>query len=293
MRPVKCVSRLRVAPLASMPHCAPCAGLCPSSSEPLGVGGSRKSLVVGMKLLRTPPRWSASRTFDGPYGVHGPFQDLGVSDVCRRVDHRGRDFLPIANNVALGSPPFLCPSNSLRFFDPPGRVRSPSPKKPSFSRCGLLLPNGPRASGAALLHTPPCLVPFFEASPAGHIPDPQSPSPFGQHLLEGMPLFRTNGMPVRAVQSSMRACRRWAFGWLLGQKRFDHSPHSTSLTGSLAIPSPYPPPGFVRRTYPPSEADVVLIAICPGTITGPSRGDERGEDFPLLVYKIDEIGAEG
>jgi hypothetical protein len=68
---------------------------------PQCLSASRKVVgLVGVHLLRALPR-SAMGTRDGPYGVHGLFQDVRVVDVRGRVNHRERNSPPVANNVAL------------------------------------------------------------------------------------------------------------------------------------------------------------------------------------------------
>jgi hypothetical protein len=62
-----------------------------------------------------------------------------------------------------------------------------------------------------------------------------------------MPLFKTNKMPVRAARSSMRGLPPLGLGVSSGNSGSTTS-HSSSVTSSLAMPSSYPPPGFVRRT---------------------------------------------
>src|SRR5215211_5731970 len=77
------------------------------------------------------------------------------------------------------------------------------------------------------------------------MPEPQ-PISLG-NISQGMPLFKTKMMAVRAARSSMRGLPPLGFGGSSGNSGSITS-HSSSVTSSLAIPSPYPLPGFVRRT---------------------------------------------
>src|SRR5215204_4880464 len=96
------------------------------------------------------------------------------------------------------------------------------------------------------------------------MPEPQ-PISLG-NISQGMPLFKTKMMAVRAARSSMRGLPPLGFGGSSGNSGSITS-HSSSVTSSLAIPSPYPLPGFVRRTKSdiptsntahPASADIQL-----------------------------------
>jgi SAM-dependent methyltransferase len=76
------------------------------------------------------------------------------------------------------------------------------------------------------------------------MPDPQLISWGG--ISQGMPLLRTNRMPLRAARSSMRGLPPLGLGGSSG-KRGSITSQSSSGTSSLAMLSPYPLPGFVRR----------------------------------------------
>src|SRR5215203_6407681 len=90
------------------------------------------------------------------------------------------------------------------------------------------------------------LEPLLEAPPAGHPRDPQ-PISWGS-ISQGMPLFKTNRMSVRAERSSMRGLPPLGLGGSSG-KSDSITSHISSVTSSLAILSPYPIPGIVRHTY--------------------------------------------
>src|SRR5829696_9339350 len=101
---------------------------------PQGLAASREVVsLVGVQLLGALAR-AATRTLDGLDGVHGLFQDPGVMDVGRRVDHRERDTSPVDHNVALRALFALIRRVRSGSFAPRGRGRSPSPTTTSASR---------------------------------------------------------------------------------------------------------------------------------------------------------------
>src|SRR5215218_4405418 len=89
------------------------------------------------------------------------------------------------------------------------------------------------------------LLPLLQTPPAAH---PRAAAHLlGQSISQGMPLFSTKIMPVRAARSSMRGLPPLDLGGSSGNSGSITS-QSSSVTSSLAIPSHYPLPSFVRRT---------------------------------------------
>jgi hypothetical protein len=115
--------------------------------------------LVGMQLLRALARASTRRLADRLNGIHGLFQDLGVVDVGSCMDHRERDASSVDHNMALRARFALIRRIRAGSLAPRGRPHSPSPKTPSPSRCGRLLPNDPGACGAAAPTHPPHAIP--------------------------------------------------------------------------------------------------------------------------------------
>ena len=66
-------------------------------------------------------------------------------------------------------------------------------------------------------------------------------------ISQGIPLFSTKTMPVRAARLSMRGLPPWGLGGSGGRSGSMVS-HSSSATSSLAMFSCYPLNGFVRLT---------------------------------------------
>ena len=126
---------------------------------PQGLTASREIVsLVCVQLLGALAR-ASTRTLDGLDGIHGLFQDPGVVDVGRRVNHRERDTSPVDHNMALRALFALIRRVRSGSFAPRGRGRSPSPTTPSASRSPRPYPTDPRASDAApptrpLLATP-------------------------------------------------------------------------------------------------------------------------------------------
>src|SRR5215216_4432629 len=88
------------------------------------------------------------------------------------------------------------------------------------------------------------LLPLLEAPPAAHAR--AAAHLLGQHLPGYAALQDEDdgGEGCAVVDARSTALGLWG---LLGQQRLDHFPQFV-CNGSLAIPSPYPLPGFVRRT---------------------------------------------
>src|SRR5829696_9446138 len=101
---------------------------------PQGPAASREVVsLLGVQLLGALAR-AATRTLDRLDGVHGLFQDPGVMDVGRRVDHREQDTSPVDHIVALRALFALIRRVRSGSYALPGRGRSPSPTTTSASR---------------------------------------------------------------------------------------------------------------------------------------------------------------
>jgi hypothetical protein len=197
--------------------------------------------LVGVQLLRALARSATARLADRRDSIHDLFQDLGVVDVGRRVNHRERDTSSVDHNMALRARFALIRRIRSGPLDPRERTRSPSPKTPAPNRSGRLLLSDQEPPVQSLPHT--CLVPFFEASPTSHTR--AAAHLLGEHL-PGDAAFEDEDMPVRAARSSMRGLPPLGLGGSSGSSGSITS-QSSSLTSSLVIPSAYPSPGFVRR----------------------------------------------
>src|SRR5215210_1966904 len=190
--------------------------------------------LVGMQLLGTLP---------GLHGVDELFEDHRVVDVCSGEDHGQWDPLSVRNKVALGAllsfirrilagfgAPLLAGMEAESSEARSQSIWSASPRRSRRTRCSLS-------------HTPASCHSRKRRQQV--IPDPQ-PISWGS-ISQGMPLFSTKTMPVKAARSSMRGLPPWGFGGSGGRSASMVS-HKSSVTNSLAIFSCYPLNGFVRLT---------------------------------------------
>jgi hypothetical protein len=196
---------------------------------------------VGVQLLGTFPRPALTGTLDGLYGIEEFFEEHRVVDVCGREHYREWDAPSVRNNVALRAllsfirrirssfrAPLLAGMLAESSEARSQSIWSASPRRLSKRRCSLS-------------HTPASCHSFRRRQQV--IPDPQ-PISWGS-ISQGIPLLRTNTMPVRAARLSMRALPPSGFGGSGGRSGSMVS-HSSSVTSSLAMISGYPINGFVR-----------------------------------------------
>src|ERR671913_1356969 len=197
---------------------------------------------VGVQLLGTPPR-SSPRTLNGLYSVDELFEGHRVVDVCCGEHHRERDTPSVRNKVALRALLSLIRRIRSGFCSPLlAGMEAESSEARSQSICSAS-PRRSRRTRCSLSHTPASCHSLKRRQQV--IPDPQ-PISWGS-ISQGMPLFSTKTMPVRAARSSMRGLPPWGFGGSGGRSASMVS-HSWSVTSSLAMFSGYPVNGFVRLT---------------------------------------------
>src|SRR3712207_217096 len=212
---------------------------------PQSLAASREVVsLVRVQLLRALARAPTRRLADRLDGVHGLFQDLlRVVVVGSRLDNRQRDASSIYHNMALRALFALIRRVRAGLLAPPGAgtlaesndalsqsMWSASPKRSKSLRCSCS-------------HAPASCHSLRRRQQV--IPEPQ-PISWGS-ISQGMPLLRTNRMPVRAARSSMRGLPPLGLGGSSG-KSGSITSHSSSVTSGLAIFTSYPPLGFVRRT---------------------------------------------
>src|SRR5215210_2345745 len=198
---------------------------------------------VGVQLLGTFPRPSPTGTLDGLYGVDEFFKDYRVVDVRCGEHYRKWDTPSVGHSMALGAllsfirrihsgfcAPLLAGMEAESREARSQSIWSAFPRRPSKMRCSLS-------------HTPASFHSLRRRQQV--MPDPQ-PISWGS-ISQGMPLFRTKTMPVRAARSSMRGLPPWGFGGSGGRSASMVS-HNSSVTSSLAMISGYPLNGFVSLT---------------------------------------------
>ena len=201
--------------------------------------------LVGVELVGTLPRsaGTATRPLDRLDAIHSLLQDLRVVDVCGSEHYRKWDASSVRNKVALRArfslirrirsgfcAPLLAGMEAESSEARSQSIRSASPRRSSKMRCSLSQTPASCHSRKRRQHV---------------IPDPQ-PISWGS-ISQGMPLFSTKTIPVRAARSSMRGLPPWGFGDSGGRSGSMVS-HSSLVTSSLAMPSGYPVNGFVRHT---------------------------------------------
>src|SRR5215210_3527314 len=200
---------------------------------------------VGMQFLGTFPRSAPTGTLDGRNGVDEFFEDHRVVDVRGCEHYREWDAPSVRNKVALRAllsfirrirsgfrAPLLAGMEAESREARSQSIWSASPRRSRRTRCSFS-------------HTPASCHSFKRRQQV--MPDPHAIS-WGS-ISQGMPLFRTKTMPVRAARLSMRGLPPWGFGGSGGRSGSMVS-HSSSVTSSLAMFSGYPVNGFVRLTNP-------------------------------------------
>src|SRR5215210_374083 len=200
---------------------------------------------IGVQLLGTFPRPAPTRTLDRLYGVDELCEDHRVVDVCCARHYRERDTPSVLNKVALGALlSFIC--RILAGFWSPllAGMEAESSEARSQSMWSVS-PKRSRRTRCSLSHTPASCHSLRRRQQL--IPDPQ-PISWGS-ISQGIPLFRTKTMPVRAARLSMRGLPPWGFGGSGGRSASMVS-HSSSVTSFLVMFSCYPVYGFVRLTKP-------------------------------------------
>src|SRR5215216_784702 len=195
---------------------------------------------VSVKFLGPLSR-SATGSLDGLYAVDQLFENHRVVDVCRAELHTERDASSVRNKVALRArfsfirrirsgfwAPLLAGMEAESKQARSHSIWSASPRRFKSTRCR-------RSQSPASCHS---------RNRRQHVtPEPQ-PISWG-NISQGMPLFSTKMMPVRAARSSTRGLPPCGLGDSGGSSSSITS-HSSSLTNSLAIFSTYPDPVVLK-----------------------------------------------
>ena len=195
-----------------------------------------------MQLLGALAR-SATRFADRLDSIHRLLQDLGVVDVRGRVDHRERDAISVDHDVALRARLALVRRIRSGLLAPRGAATLDESNEALSHSIWSASPNRSKSLVCSLSHTPASCHSLRRRQQV--IPEPQ-PISWG-NISRGMPLLSTKIMPVRAARSSMRGLPPLGLGGSSGNSGSITS-QSSSVRSSLAIPSHYPLPSFVRRT---------------------------------------------
>ena len=220
---------------------------CYTALYPAPSQGSLALLVVvgfvGVHLLGTFPRSSPTGTLDGLHGVDELFESHRVMDVGRGKHHRQRDTPSVRNKVALRALLSLVCRIRSGFWAPLLAGMEAESSEARSQSIWSASPRRSRRTRCSLSHTPASCHSFRRRQQV--IPEPQ-PISFGS-ISQGIPLFSTKTIPVRAARSSMRGLPPWGFGSSGGRSGAIVS-HNSSVTSSLAMFPCYPVNGFVRLT---------------------------------------------
>jgi hypothetical protein len=181
--------------------------------------------------LGGPAAGPAGALANGRDGVDRGFQHPAVVDVGGRQGHGQRDAVGVDDDMALGAR-----------LAPVGRVR-PGLKAPLFAgtlalssaarlqSIALAVPNRSRRTWCSLSHTPAACQSRRRRQQV--MPEPQ-PISRGS-ISHGMPLLRTNRIPVSAARSSTGGRPPLGRGGRAGSNGATAA-HSSSLTRGFAMP---------------------------------------------------------
>ena len=177
----------------------------PSQPKPLL---SRILGLVCLQLLRT-LSGSAQRTLDQLHGLQARFHHLAVMDVGCRDGHRQRDAVLVHPKMALR--PLLAAIRRIRpgRFVPPGAGTVAEPSKPATSRWCPLPQPGSAALGANASKPPACC---HDLTVRRQVMPLSQPISLG-NISPGMPVIRTNKIPIRTFRSGMSGRPLWAWAW--------------------------------------------------------------------------------
>lgn len=183
---------------------------------------------VGVQLGRTKPR-PASRTRNGRNAIQQIFQNLGVVNVGSRQQQAQRNALSIDEKMMLRArfafvrrvgtglvAPFLAATVAESTA---ARLQSISPARPSCSK----------SKRRNRSQTPACCHSLSRRQQVIPLPQPIS---WGS-ISQGMPLRRTNKMPVRAARSATRGRPPFGFGFSGGNNGAICSHSLSSRSGRI------------------------------------------------------------
>ena len=216
---------------------------------------------VGVHLIRALPR-SASRTLYRLDRVQKLLENHRIVDIGGSADHTERDARPLDHNMALRARlSLICRIRSGSLSPLLAGTLAESREARSQSIC-FASPRRSKRTRCSFSHTPASCHSRKRRQQVTPLPQPIS---WGS-ISQGMPLFSTNRMPLRAARSSMRGLPPSGLGGSSGNSGSTIS-QSTSLTNSLAIFSTYP------------NSVVLKESLSPSRLSG--RGTEPHREAPL------------
>ena len=190
---------------------------------------------VGVKLPRALSR-SAAGSLERLYGVYQLLENHRIVDIIGgSADHTERDARPLDHNMALRARLCLiCRVRSGSLSPLLAGTLAESREARSQSIC-FASPRRSKRTRCSFSHTPASCHSRKRRQQVTPLPQPIS---WGS-ISQGMPLFSTNRMPLRAALSSMRGLPPSGLGGSSGNSGSTISQNS-SLTNSLAMFSTYP-----------------------------------------------------
>src|SRR5215216_1801333 len=195
---------------------------------------------VSVKFLGPLSR-SATGSLDGLYAVDQLFENHRVVDVCRAELHTERDASSVRNKVALRARFSFIRRIRSGFWAP---LLAGMEAESKQARSHSIWSASPRRFKSTWCRRSQSPASCHSRNRRQHVtPEPQ-PISWG-NISQGMPLFSTKMMPVRAARSSTRGLPPCGLGDSGGSSSSITS-HSSSLTNSLAIFSTYPDPVVLK-----------------------------------------------
>src|SRR5215211_3074438 len=194
----------------------------------------RRRLCVGVHLIGALSR-SASGTLNRLDRVQKLLENHRIVDIGGSADHTERDARPLDHNMALRARLCLiCRVRSGSLSPLLAGTLAESREARSQSIC-FASPRRSKRTRCSFSHTPASCHSRKRRQQVTPLPQPIS---WGS-ISQGMPLFSTNRMPLRAALSSMRGLPPSGLGGSSGNSGSTISQNS-SLTNSLAMFSTYP-----------------------------------------------------
>jgi hypothetical protein len=197
------------------------------------------------RLCRREACWDASsvchRDLDGFYSVDELFENHRVVNVCRAEHHTERDAPSVRNKVALRALLSFIRRIVAGFLAPLLAGMEAESKEARSHSIWSAWPRRSKSTRCSRCHT---LASCHSRNRRQYVtPEPQ-PISWG-NISQGMPLFSTKMMPLRAARSSTRGLPPLGLGGSGGSSGSITS-HSSSVTNSLAISSTYPHPMVLK-----------------------------------------------
>ena len=189
--------------------------------------------LISMQLVRTLAR-SATSLWKGRYSIHHHQEHLRVMDICTRVSYRQGDTTSVYHKMALRTRFASIRRIWAGLLSPPGAgTLAESIDARDQSSCSASESRFSKA-WCSRSHTPASCQSLSRRQQLMPLPQPIS---WG-NISQGMPVFSTKRMPVRAARSGMRGRPPLGLAGSFGSNGSMIS-QSSSGTSCLDIPKAY------------------------------------------------------